>query len=123
MDVTERDRLAAALIALRPDWASNGIDRLRTMRQWLTDNAMEWTYRDAALQLVAVALDPTSNGPARVLTDGPWRQLTRIDHADVRPPAYVKRGRICECGVREDVHDRSAAVLEPHPFTPERSTR
>ena len=123
MDTTERDRLAAAIVGLRPDWASGGFDRLRSMRSFITDNLMTMTYRDAALQLVAVAVDPKTETPGRLLHDGPWRQLTRIDHADARPPAYVKRGRICECGVREDVHDRSAAVLEPHPFTPERSTR
>ena len=37
MTVIERDRLAAAIIALRPDWASNGIDRLGPANAGSTD--------------------------------------------------------------------------------------
>lgn len=123
MDTNERDRLAAALAALRPDWESGGFDRLRSLRKFITDNLMTMAYRDAALQLVAIAVDPKTETPGRVLHDGPWRQLTRTIDRTTLPPAYVPRGRECVCGVREDVHDRSAAVLDHHPFTPPGSLR
>lgn len=107
MNVTERDRLAAAIIAWRPDWASNGIDRHKAMRTWLTDNLMDWAIQDAALALTLVALDPTSQGPARMLTDGPWKRITRFLAGTTDQPLTAAElgGDCCICGVRKAVHN------------------
>ncbi len=126
MDVPERDRLAAALIAIRPDWASNGIDRLKTMRGWLSSNLMDWAMADATVSLMLVALDPASNGPARVLTDGPWRTILRhTTGASVtdKMPGYAPLEPECgypDCGVRKDRHLPHVipAEIPPHEFTP-----
>ena len=110
MDINERDRLAAAIIALRPDWACNGFDRLRTMRDWLSKNLMDWSFRDATVALTLVAIDPASNGPARLMTDGPWRTILRhvsSDSVTAKMPGYAQLEPECGypgCGVRRDLH-------------------
>ena len=116
MDVSERDRLAAATIALRPDWACNGFDRLRTMRDWLSKNLMDWSFRDATVALVLVAIDPASNGPARLMTDGPWRTILRhlagsVESNDPSHMTDAQLGGDCGiCGVREAMH-RGARIV------------
>lgn len=123
MDITQRDRCAAATIALRPDWACNGFDRIRTMRDWISANLMDWTYTDAVLALSLVAIDPTSNGPARVLTDGPWktilRHTTARDSVTAKMPGYAQLEPECGypgCGVRRDRHLAHVvpAEIPPH---------
>lgn len=110
MDILERDRIAAACIALRPDWASNGMDRLKTMRNWLSEHVMDWSYRDALVGLVLVAADTSSNGPARLLTDGPWRTTLRHltgGSMTSQIPGYAALDPECGypgCGVRKNKH-------------------
>jgi hypothetical protein len=122
MDVLERDRIAAALVALRPDWASNGVDRLKSLRVWLTANLMDWSYRDALVGLVLVASDTASVGPARLLTDGPWRTalrhltgttLTEQPLRDVGPECAT-------CGIQRAYHAGVRTTIEagPHEFVP-----
>ena len=131
MDIGERDRLAAAIIALRPDWACNGFDRLRTMRDWLSKNLMEWPFRDATVALVLVAIDPASNGPARIMTDGPWRTILRhlAGSVESNDPAHMTDAQLggdCGiCGVREAMH-RGARIISddigPHEWIAAPST-
>jgi len=114
MDITERDRAAAMFVALRPDFASNGIDRLRGMREWLTKNVMDWSYQDVVVGLALVALDPASNGPGRLMTDGPWRTITRTlaGTTTEHPPTDAERGAECAvCGVRAYRHKGQAILL------------
>ena len=112
MDILERDRIAAACIALRPDWASNGMDRLKTMRNWLSEHVMDWSYRDALVGLVLVAADTSSNGPARLLTDGPWRTVLRhLTGSTSNEQPLRDLGPECGiCGVRKP-HHRGAATM------------
>ena len=71
MEKAEAERLAQAINALRPDWPARSV--LTFIGSKLADRA----YRDAALALTAVAVDPTTATPARVLEDGPWWQTAR----------------------------------------------
>jgi len=126
MDILERDRIAAACIALRPDWASNGMDRLKTMRNWLSEHVMDWSYRDALVGLVLVAADTSSNGPARLLTDGPWRTALRHltgGSATSQPLTTAERGGDCGypgCGISQAMHRgaRIPADVRPHEWEP-----
>lgn len=122
MDVTERDRLTAAMIALRPDWACNGFDRHKSIRTWLTEHAMEWTYRDAIVRMLLCAIEPTTVTPARALTDGPWLDILRhvsSESVTAKMPGYAQLEPECGypgCGVRRDRHLAHVvpAEIPPH---------
>lgn len=124
MDVNERDRLAGAIAALRPDLAPGaGVDRLKSLKTWLTRNAMEWAYRDAVVRMCLCVIDPTTVTPARALTDGLW--LTALRHLDGnrtdQPPSWTDAGPECAtCGVRKANHRGVLPTIdhEPHEFTP-----
>ena len=129
MDVTERDRLAAALAAFRPDWAPGaGVDRLKSLRSWLTKNAMEWPYRDAVVRMVLCAIDPATVTPERALTDGPWTAILRHlsgNASSDQPITGAARGLDCAvCGVSESMHAgvRIGVIYGPHAFQPEAPT-
>lgn len=82
MNQVEAARLAAAMNALRPDWPS------QSLMSFLHQVAA-WPYRDAALQLTWLACDPETETPARLLTEGPWRKLTRlVDGGMPQPHPY-----------------------------------
>lgn len=101
MNITERDRLAGALVALRPDWANGGVDRIKRVRTWLNENAMDWAYLDAVICMTVCALDPKTDTPARSLTDGPWRTVLRhATHTGSEQPLTIEaRGADCAlCG-------------------------
>ena len=110
MDINERDRLAGAIAAIRPDWAGSGIDRHKSIRTWLTEHAMEWTYRDAIVRMMLCAIEPTTVTPARALTDGPWLDILRhttSSSATDKMPGYAAlepEGGYPGCGVRRDRH-------------------
>lgn len=69
----EAQRIAAAVNALRPDWAQAGLmtvlsdERIRLTR----------TYRDTAVAFVALAADPESRKPTRIFEHGPWWESAR----------------------------------------------
>lgn len=67
----EGERLAAAVNALRADWPT------KSLFSFIGQRATR-PYRDLALELVYVALDPKTETPARIDQDGPWKQLTRV---------------------------------------------
>ena len=72
MNRDEARRIADALQPLRADWsiaqvmAVLGHDQIRLR-----------SYRDVAIAAVAVALDPTTRQPTRLLDKGPWWDATR----------------------------------------------
>ncbi|HEY8663698.1 MAG TPA: hypothetical protein VIL68_08775, partial [Propionibacteriaceae bacterium] len=68
MNITERDRLAGAIVALRPDMGLAGVDRLKSIRTWLSNNAMEWSFRDAVVRMCVCVIEPSTVTPARALT-------------------------------------------------------
>lgn len=128
MDINERDRLAGAIAAIRPDWAGSGVDRHKSIRTWLTEHAMEWTYRDAIVRMLLCAIEPTTVTPARALTDGPWLAALRhlAGNASTDQPVTTQdRGADCDlCGIPESMHagvriqlDRDGQHLDPHDWT------
>lgn len=121
MDINERDRLAGAIAAIRPDWAGSGVDRHKSIRTWLTEHAMEWTYRDAIVRMTLCAIEPTTVTPARALTDGPWLDILRhmsSESVTAKLPGYAQIEPECGypgCGVRRDKH---LAHVIPHEIPP-----
>lgn len=130
MDINERDRLAGAIAALRPDWAGSGVDRHKSIRTWLTEHAMEWTYRDAIVRMLLCAIEPTTVTPARALTDGPWLDILRhvsSDSVTAKMPGYAQLEPECGypgCGVRRDKHLAHVipAEIPPHEWEHPRPT-
>lgn len=112
MDINERDRLAGALAALRPDWAGPASTG-KALRTWLTNHAMEWTYRDALIRMALCAIEPTTVTPARALTDGPWLTVLRYATGATTetPPTRDELGPTCAiCGEYRSLH-RGARIL------------
>jgi acyl-CoA synthetase (NDP forming) len=66
MTKIELHRLAGAIATLRPDWAP------QSLQTFLERNLANRAYRDVALALAYVAVDPDTATPARVLEPGPW---------------------------------------------------
>ena len=127
MDINERDRLAGAIAAVRPDWAGSGVDRHKSIRTWLTEHAMEWTYRDAIVRMLLCAIEPTTVTPARALTDGPWLDILRhmsSDSVTAKMPGYAQLEPECGypgCGTR--LPHRAHMVpyeVPPHEWEPSR---
>lgn len=131
MNITERDRLASALIALRPDWGNGAVDKVKRVRTWLSENAMEWSYRDAVVRMTVCAIEPSTVTPARALTDGPWSTIARTltGAGTSHLPGYAPLDPECGypgCGVRQGKHLAHVipADIRPHeweqprPLTP-----
>ena len=107
MNITERDRLASALIALRPDWGNGAVDKVKRVRTWLSENAMEWSYRDAVVRMTVCAIEPSTVTPARALTDGPWSTIARTlaSNGTPQPQTDAERGRDCAiCTIPKGEH-------------------
>jgi hypothetical protein len=68
MTKVELHRLAGAIATLRPDWAP------QSLQTFLERHFAHRPYRDIAIALVTVAVDPTTATPARILEPGPWWQ-------------------------------------------------
>ena len=124
MNLTERDRLAGALIALRPDWANTGTDRIKRVRSWIDEHAMDWAYLDAVVSMTVCALDERTDTPGRVLTDGPWRTILRHTTGAAvtdKLPGYAPLDPECGypgCGVRQGKHLAHVipSEIRPHEF-------
>jgi hypothetical protein len=80
MNQIEAARLADSAHALRPDWPKQSVMKL-------LHQVAAWAYRDVAVQLAYLACDPETETPARILTDGPWRKLTRLVDGGMPQPA------------------------------------
>ena len=131
MNITERDRLAGAIVALRPDMGLAGVDRLKSIRTWLSNNAMEWSFRDAVVRMCVCVIDTSTVTPARALTDGPWSTIARTlaGAGTSKLPGYSPPDPECGypgCGVRRDKHLAHVIPSEirpheweqPRPITP-----
>lgn len=77
MNEIERDRIAAAMHQLRPDWPAAS---LRTLldRPALRDRPR----RDVAVALAWIACDAKTQTPGRVTESGPWWQAAAIEGSD-----------------------------------------
>lgn len=98
MTPVEAERLAYAVNALRPDWPRTSLQTL------LASKLGNRAYRDAAVALVFVALDPATSTPARVLENGPWwgATLTAASQADRHPASkpFVPPDEPCDICMR-----------------------
>lgn len=120
MNEIEAQRLASAVNALRADWP------LPSLRTWIWANLARRAYRDAAVALVWVAVDPATKMPARVLENGPWWGATlTAGSAAERHPSAVPIGDLCDThGIHRDTcgcHGR--ATPPPWRAEAERQTR
>lgn len=115
MNDQEIEKLAHAVNALRPDWL------VSSLRTGIKTDLANRAYRDAALALVWVAVDPESKTPKRVTEDGPWWQATAPTLASeaARHTSSVPWEQLCDhCG-RSEAHCRDPKVQaeDPHEFT------
>lgn len=76
----EASRIADAVAALRPDWPA------RSVRALVAGRLRDRAFADVALALTAVAVDPASETPARVLEPGPWWTATRANRPGAATP-------------------------------------
>jgi len=122
MNITERDRLAGAIVALRPDMGLAGVDRLKSIRTWLSNNAMEWSFRDAVVRMCVCVIDTSTVTPARALTDGPWSTIARTlaGAGTSKIPGYAALDPECGypgCGARKGKHlPQVMGDIRPHEF-------
>ncbi len=88
MDKTERQRIAASINALRPDWP------IASLETFLDVNLSMRAYRDVAVALTFVACDPSTRTPKRVLEQGPWWTVSSPSSSGPPlPPPMCRRCR------------------------------
>lgn len=92
MNEHDRDRIAAAMNAVRPDWPINS---LRTLldRPQLADRPR----RDVFVALAWVACETATATPARVLEAGPWWRAALVDNSGRRLEHLDPRERCKTC--------------------------
>lgn len=98
MNRPEAEQIATAITMIRPDW-------LRTSLLTILGRHQHRPARDVMLALVWVAYDADTRTPARIDTEGPWWQTTRL--AATNTPATQTPPSRLAC----PVHD------EPEPCT------
>lgn len=121
----EAQKIAASANSLRPDWSVAqvmgvlGKDDIRLRR----------TYRDTAIAVAALACDPATRQPTRLLESGPWWEATASKPAGLkyheitdedcaicfRPPELCSRLSWTDAHDYEPQHTRAVSV----PPTPE----
>ncbi|MEU4406147.1 hypothetical protein AB0F88_16625 [Streptosporangium sp. NPDC023963] len=99
--------LVADLRRLRPDWSTRSI--VRTLTDASVVERPWWIVRHAAL---ALARDPVTQFPGRLLHDGPWWHAAT--QATDRPPVIPWCGT-CSDPIRRRVEDAEARDLGPCP--------
>ena len=96
----EIERLADALHALRPDWPTKSLVTF-------TSNVLgDQRYADVAVALVAIAVDPATQTPKRIMADGPWWRAAQA--AFGRTPTSIPTGDAERC--TEDGHEHELAA-------------
>src|SRR4051812_32951410 len=98
MNHNEKDRIAAAIHALRPDWP------VKSLRTILDDPKLsDQPRRDVAVALTWIACEAESKTPARVLESGPWWRAVGADSdASDRRAMPPKPSEACAiCGKRD----------------------
>lgn len=102
MNENERDRIAAAMHQLRPDWPAPSIRTLLD-RPSLRDRPR----RDVAVALAYIACDSKTQTPARVIESGPWWVAASVEGVDdrgaVRNP-FDPQAACDECSQPEHRH-------------------
>jgi hypothetical protein len=96
MNDHEKDRIAAALNQLRPDWPTRSIRTLLDRPQ-LADRPR----RDVVVALGWVACEPSSATPARVLEAGPWWRAAASGADTVRLEHLKPEDRCKTCSKSE----------------------
>lgn len=94
MNETERDRIAAAIHQLRPDWPAPSI---RTLLDRPT--LAHRPRRDVAVALAWIACESSSQTPARVVEAGPWWQaagVEGVDHGGAVTAGYLDPAESCD---------------------------
>lgn len=117
MDDVARDRIAAAVNMLRPDWP---VASLRTLMG--KPELRNRPARDVAVAMTWVACDPRSETPARVLLAGAWWRAANANAE--KTPGHLTMAQGCHCGrplhaPDEDCQDpgRSRQAERPYPVT------
>lgn len=94
MNEHERERIAMALNALRPDWP---IKSLRTILA--SDKLADRPRRDVTVALAWVACESNTATPARVLESGPWWRAAAIEGGSLGPRQPFDPAEFCgTCG-------------------------
>lgn len=111
---TEIEQIAQAVNAYRPDWP------VASLCSFLRRHENR-PLRDVALELTFVALDPASKTPARIESEGPWKQITRpigaapINYRVIQPTdcsiCTLPEGAIHADHVFEPRHARTESAL------------
>jgi hypothetical protein len=83
LNQTEIDRLAAAAHALRPDWP------IRSLATFIERDHAARPYRDVAVALAWVAVDPKTVTPKRMNELGPW--WTALASTENTSPTHFER--------------------------------
>lgn len=91
MEDVARDRIAAAVNMLRPDWP---VPSLRTLLG--KPELANRPARDVAVALTWVACDPRTETPARVLLAGAWWRAANANGE--RTPSHLTMAQGCHCG-------------------------
>lgn len=116
MNRDEATRIAAAINALRPDWARAGIFKLLE-HEYLHPRSFE----SATRALVEVALDPRSVKPTRVLEAGPWWDATRP--RDQSTSTSIRRPASDDCDIcNHPPAKHGANSLMDHEYRPRHSS-
>lgn len=111
----EAQSLAAATNALRPDWSVAQLmgviadERLRVRR----------TFRDVAIALTALAVDPNTRQPTRIFEHGHWWEML----APTKPVVHYRVIEDDDCAVcfrPRTVHSRLSTV-DGHDYEPQHS--
>lgn len=81
MNRAERQRIAAAVVKIRPDWRADSLDT------WLAANYPDDPYADVLVALVIVALDPDTRTPELLKQPGRWWRAAQaaFNRADPDP--------------------------------------
>lgn len=104
MDPVIRDRIAAAVNMLRPDWPAASLRTLLDKPELRNRPA-----RDVAVALTWVACDPRSQTPARVLLAGVWWRAAGVAGERVQGGVTMDQG--CHCG--RPLHDPDDDCPDP----------
>ena len=80
-ETPELPDLIAEVRAIRPDWATDSIERAMAAK-----SVRERPWPMACAAMLAVAADPESQHPGRVAHDGPWWHQVPPRSRDTRPP-------------------------------------
>jgi hypothetical protein len=112
MNEHERDRIAAAMNAMRPDWPTKQLQTLLALPQ-----LAERPRRDVTVALAWVACETASASPYRVLEAGPWWRAAAVE-GDSRRLEHLKPEERCKTCSKSE-HDCRMNPWGDHEFEPD----